>query len=43
VFGVTAALIYQYTGSTLVTFLMHAGQNTIAVAAAYYAIANGRV
>jgi uncharacterized protein len=42
-FGVTAALIYQYTGSTMVTFVMHAGQNTLAVAAAYYAIVTGKV
>ncbi len=41
VFGVVAAALYQRTGSTVVTFVMHAGQNTVAVAAAYYTIANG--
>ena len=43
VFGVVAAVVYQITGSTLVTFLMHAGQNTLAVAATYYAIATGKL
>lgn len=42
VFGVTTALIYQRTGSTVVTFVMHAGQNTLAVVAAYVTIAGGR-
>lgn len=43
VFGVIAALLYQRTGSTLNTFLMHAGQNTLAVAVTYYGIASGRI
>ena len=43
VFGLVAALVYQRTGSTLVTFLMHAGQNTLAVAFTYYGIASGRI
>jgi len=35
VFGLAAALIYQYTGSTLNSFVMHAAQNTSAVLVAY--------
>ena len=43
VFGVVAAVVYQVTGSTLVTFVMHAGQNTLAVAVTYYWIATGKL
>ena len=41
-FGVAAALIYQRTGSTLNSFVMHASQNTVAVAAAYVALTHGQ-
>lgn len=41
-FGVAAALVYQRTGSTLNSFVMHATQNTFAVAAAYAALETGR-
>jgi membrane protease YdiL (CAAX protease family) len=41
VFGVAAALVYRWTGSTLNSFLMHACQNGLAVMLAYYVIANG--
>lgn len=42
VFGLVAAAVYQRTGSTLNTFVMHASQNTLAVAATYYGLATGR-
>lgn len=42
VFGIVAALVYQRTGSTIVTFVMHAGQNTLAVAAAYVTLVGGK-
>jgi membrane protease YdiL (CAAX protease family) len=35
VFGFSAALFYQRTGSTLNTFVMHACQNSVAIAAVY--------
>lgn len=35
VFGLSAALVYQRTGSTLNTFVMHACQNSLAIAAVY--------
>ena len=35
VFGLSAALVYQRTGSTLNTFVMHACQNAVALAAVY--------
>lgn len=35
VFGVATAWVYQRTGSTLNTFVMHAAQNTLALVAAY--------
>lgn len=38
VFGVSAALFYARTGSTLNTFVMHACQNTAAVLAIYWGI-----
>jgi membrane protease YdiL (CAAX protease family) len=38
VFGVFAALVYQRTGSTLNSFVMHASQNTLAVVLAYAAL-----
>ena len=43
IFALLAAAVYQRTGSTLNTFVMHAGQNSLAVAATYYAIATGRL
>ena len=39
VFGISAALLYQRTGSTLNTFVMHACQNALAVAAVYAGLA----
>jgi membrane protease YdiL (CAAX protease family) len=39
VFGLAAAVVYQLTGSTLNSFLMHACQNTAAVAATYVLLA----
>ncbi len=42
VFGVAAALIYQRTGSTMNSFVMHATQNSLAVVATYVALAQGR-
>ena len=39
VFGVSAALVYQRTGSTLNTFVMHACQNATAIAAVYGGLA----
>ncbi len=41
VFGVATALIYEYTGSTLNSFAMHATQNTLAVVATYMALSSG--
>lgn len=41
VFGVATALVYEYTGSTLNSFAMHATQNTVALVAAYAALAGG--
>ena len=43
VFGLVAAVLYERTGSTLNTFLMHATQNTLAVAVTYYGIATGKL
>jgi membrane protease YdiL (CAAX protease family) len=42
VFGLAAGLVYQVTGSTFNTFVMHASQNTLAVVAAYVAILGHR-
>lgn len=39
VFGLSAALFYQWTGSTLNTFVLHACQNTAAVIAVYSGVA----
>lgn len=41
VFGIATALIYEYTGSTLNSFAMHATQNTLAVVATYMALSSG--
>ncbi len=41
VFGVATALVYEYTGSTLNSFAMHATQNTLAVVVTYMALSNG--
>jgi membrane protease YdiL (CAAX protease family) len=41
VFGFSAALVYQRTGSTLNTFVMHACQNSLAIAAVYAGFARG--
>lgn len=43
VFALLAAAVYQRTGSTLNTFAMHAGQNTLAIAATYWALAHGGI
>ncbi len=40
-FGVAAALVYQFTGSTFNSFAIHAAQNTLAVVAAYVVITRG--
>ncbi len=41
VFGLSAALVYQRTGSTLNTFVMHACQNAVAIAAVYSGVVRG--
>jgi membrane protease YdiL (CAAX protease family) len=41
VFGLVAAAVYQYTRSTLNTFVMHASQNTLALILVYTLIASG--
>lgn len=41
VFGFSAALVYQWTGSTLNTFVMHACQNAVAIAAVYSGAVRG--
>lgn len=41
VFGLSAALVYQRTGSTLNTFAMHAIQNGVAIAAVYSGLVRG--
>jgi membrane protease YdiL (CAAX protease family) len=39
VFGIATAWVYQQTGSTLNTFVMHAAQNTLALVGAYAVLA----
>lgn len=41
VFGVATALVYEATGSTLNSFVMHATQNTLAVVVTYAALSGG--
>jgi membrane protease YdiL (CAAX protease family) len=43
VFGLVAAAVYQYTRSTLNTFVMHASQNTLAVIVAYAVVSSAKV
>jgi membrane protease YdiL (CAAX protease family) len=38
VFGIVAALIREWTGSTLNSFALHVTQNTFAVTVAYIAL-----
>lgn len=40
-FGLSAAYLYQRTGSTLNTFVMHASQNTLAIVVTYALISRG--
>ncbi|MEP7104326.1 MAG: CPBP family intramembrane glutamic endopeptidase [Chloroflexota bacterium] len=42
VFGLAAAGVRHYTGSTFNSWVMHASQNTLAVIAAFSLLANGR-
>ena len=41
VFGVSAALVYQATGSTFNSFVMHATQNAVALAVTYLSLGRG--
>lgn len=41
VFGMATALVYETTGSTLNSFVMHATQNTLAVVVTYAALSAG--
>ena len=40
-FGLVAAGVYQYTRSTLNTFVMHASQNTLAVLLVFSLLGSG--